>query len=145
MITKNEMIKMQQTWANAVIEIGNNSLLAKDYVEDLYDFSGDGVLFKPTLAAHAPVRTTYAGTLSYFIGSDNNFSEDVGFALKNWKSVDFNNLAFLEKDQMSFAMGVYHFTDKDGNVVQADYTFGFVRTSDKRIKIKIHHSSFSNK
>ncbi|MBW2183666.1 MAG: hypothetical protein JRF49_07355, partial [Deltaproteobacteria bacterium] len=44
------------------------------------------------------------------------------------------------------AMGNYFFTQVDGTEVKVEYTFGYIKGSDGKLKINLHHSSipFSN-
>ena len=144
-MTKNDILELQQKWANAVMAIGKDKEQATSLLNELYDFESEGeLLFKPTLASHTPVRIDFEGTLSYFIGGNSKFSEDKGFALKGWEKIDFDNHGYVLGSDLSLVMGVYKFTDGSGNVVQADYTFGYRKDSEGKAKIKVHHSSFSN-
>ena len=49
------------------------------------------VLFKPTLASETQFRFTKKAALSYFLGGDPDFTEDIGFALMHWQTIRFEN------------------------------------------------------
>jgi hypothetical protein len=38
-------------------------------------------------------------------------------------------------------MGNYFFTELDGTEIKVEYTFGYIKDSDGRLKINLHHSS----
>jgi len=39
------------------------------------------------------------------------------------------------------AMGNYFFTKNDGSVTKVEYTFGYVRDNNGKLRINLHHSS----
>ena len=139
----------QKNWGDAVIRIGQDYINGRDYkatadaaIHDLYDFDGDGVLFKPTrTSAEQPFRNTKESAVSYFVGggSDN----DIGFALNPWACVRFdeNQTVLLEKD-FAVSMGMYYFTDSNtGTETPVEFTFGYKPCTDGSLIIFLHHSS----
>ena len=96
---------------------------------------------QPTKAADIKFRTTKEGAISYFIGHNKNFPEDKGFALKPWTNVQFKNAATYINGNVAMAMGKYFFTPQKGDVVKVEYTFGYVKNDDGKLKIVLHHSS----
>ncbi|HJG21735.1 hypothetical protein F6X86_03495 [Enterococcus durans] len=146
-ITVMEVDKAREEWANAVIaigEAGKESLekakeKAKEVVESQYAFDEGTVLFKPTKAAQRPFRSTKAEAISYFVGGE--VSEDHGFALQPWKKVRFENHDTIIDDDSAVASGEYYFSDKTGEETKAEYTFGFIKNHEGKLKINLHHSS----
>ena len=138
--------KAQQSWAKAIVEIGQAKIDGKDYesvakqkVSQLYDFDDGTVLFKPTKAAEDQFRNSYDEAISYFVGG--MVSEDTGFALQPWTNVRFENEDVALKTDYAVAMGNYYFTDQAGKEVKVEYTFGYTLAEDGSIKIDLHHSS----
>ena len=138
----------QQKWGNLVIEIGNaykknESLesLASDLLHNIYAFNHCEVLFKPTLAKNNQFRTTKDEFLSYFLGQNKVCDEDSGFAIKGWKSIEFENYKITEQNNQLLAMGNYYFKDNEDKLLKVEYTFGFIKVSNEELKINLHHSS----
>ena len=65
-------------------------------LHDVYAFNHCDVLFKPTLAKHKQFRSTKEEFISYFLGQNKICEEDSGFAIKNWKSIKFENYKIVE-------------------------------------------------
>ena len=99
------------------------------------------MLFKPTKTSAIQFRGTKEGALSYFIAGNPNFSEDKGFALQPWTNVRFENASLILEENRALAMGNYFFTDSEGGDTKVEYTFGYTKLSDGRLKIDVHHSS----
>ncbi|MAR63500.1 MAG: hypothetical protein CMP43_00695 [Rickettsiales bacterium] len=138
----------QQKWGNLVIEIGNAykknenlENLTSDLLHNIYAFNHCEVLFKPTLAKNNQFRTTKDEFLSYFLGQNKVCDEDSGFAIKGWKSIEFENFKITEQNNQLLAMGNYYFKDNEDKVLKVEYTFGFIKVSNKELKINLHHSS----
>ena len=138
----------QQKWGNLVIEIGNaykknKSLenLTSDLLHNIYAFNHCEVLFKPTLAKNNQFRTTKDEFLSYFLGQNKVCDEDSGFAIKGWKSIEFENYKITEQNNQLLAMGNYYFKDNEDKILKVEYTFGFIKVNSEELKINLHHSS----
>ena len=138
----------QQKWGNLVIEIGNaykknQSLenLTSDLLHNIYAFNHCEVLFKPTLAKKNQFRTTKDEFLSYFLGQNKVCDEDSGFAIKGWKSIEFENYKITEQNNQLLAMGNYYFKDNEDKILKVEYTFGFIKVNSEELKINLHHSS----
>ena len=147
-ITREEIIKAQNTWGKAIVAIGKASQkgedaaeeLAKETIDDLYGYDKSEVLFKPTLASERQFRLNKKDALSYFVTGD--IKEDKGFALKPWSNVRFENAAFSLNCQTALAMGNYYFTDaKTGKETKVEYSFGYIRNKDGKLLIILHDSS----
>lgn len=146
-ITREEIIKAQNTWGNAIVAIGEASQnggdvegLAEETVDDLYAYDEGNVLFKPTLASEQQFRLTEEDALSYFVGGD--IPEDKGFALQPWSNVRFENAAFSLNCKTALAMGNYFFTDAaTGEETKVEFSFGYIRDKDGKLLIILQDSS----
>ena len=147
-IIKEEIEEIQHLWAEKIIGIGKAYSDGGDYYEladkmiiTLYGYREGTVLFKPTKAKNRQFRMTGAGALSYFVGRNDQYPEDHGFALKPWKNVRFENAGFILGNSQAIAMGNYFFEDMAGNEIKVEYTLGFFRAEKGSLKINLHHSS----
>lgn len=148
-ISEAEILKAQQEWADGIVAIGkaytdkqDYKKIAQDMINDLYAFQATKVLFKPTKVADIQFRPTKEGTLSYFIGNNKDFPEDKGFALQPWIKVKITNSGGMYiKNEIALAMGVYSFTTSNGEIVDVDFSFGYIKNEQGKIKIILQHSS----
>ncbi len=146
-ITEKEVINAQETWANAVVEIGeayknkgDYKELAANTVDTLYGYDEGKVLFKPTLASEGQFRLTEEDAVSYFVKG--KIAEDKGFALRPWSKVRFENAGVSVGCSDAVTMGNYYFTDANtGEETKVEYTFGYRRNDDGKLLIDLHHSS----
>ena len=148
MITKSQIHETQKKWGDGIVKIGalkdNESEcleFTSSFLNSLYDFENNDVLFKPTKAADEQFRPNFQMALSYFLGGSKSFcSEDEGFAMKPWLDVKFENSGFIIENERAIAMGNYFFTDSSGAVVKVEYTFGY-KLRNGHLLIDLHHSS----
>ncbi|KEO85639.1 phosphoribosyl-AMP cyclohydrolase [Erythrobacter sp. JL475] len=145
-ITTEEVEAAQAEWGQGIVDIsavytqgGDYEARARQHLDTLYNYGNSMVLFKPTLAAEDQFRGTYDEALSYFVRG--KYAEDSGFAIKGWTNVRFENEGIVTDDDNAIAMGNYYFTGPDGSVTKVEYTFGYVRGADGKLKINTHHSS----
>merc|ERR1712157_575617 len=115
---------------------------------ELYGYGRSNVLFKLTKATAAQFRPTAEDAMSYFVGHkdvEGGHTEDAGFAInggKGWSDVVFKNHQIELVGKVAFAMGNYYFTSAaDGSVTKVEYTFGYKRNDDGKLRIFLHHSS----
>lgn len=148
MIVIDEIKSAQHGWAEGVLALGRLKdnpgecrRAAEEFLVKFYSFDTGQVLFKPTKASQQPFRFTQKAALSYFIGGDPDFSEDSGFALRPWISVQFNNAGIQVYSDTAIAMGHYTFLSEDGLDLLVEYTFGYIKEDNSRLRIKLHHSS----
>lgn len=149
MITKEQVLEVQEKWGNGVVKIGslkeNRSeceAFASSFLDARYAFGEATVLFKPTKCEIEQFRPTKPQALSYFIaGNDRTCDEDKGFAIQPWTKVRFENSGFILEEKRAIAMGNYYFTDLSGNEAKVEYTFGY-KLIEGELKIDVHHSSF---
>jgi|TARA_B100000401_G_scaffold390458_1_gene296703 hypothetical protein len=156
-VTKEDVKEAQDAWAAAIVEISRSHADKEDYVglavakaEQLYGYGYGQVLFKPTKAADAPFRPLVMDAYSYFVGCNapgvkNGYKEDKGFAINGgdgWSKVKFDNHDIACYGEVAIAMGTYYFTSaKDKSVAKVEYTFGYKRCGDGKVRICLHHSS----
>ena len=143
----NDLIEAaQKAWGDGIVRIAaahtageDFTQVAHDHVTTLYAYGLTPVLFKPTLASEDQFRGDIDSALSYFIGREG--TEDTGFAIKGWTNVRFENEGLYSGSDLAMAMGNYFFTDPDGSEVKVEYSFGYVRGADGKLKIMLQHSS----
>ena len=156
-VTREDVKEAQDAWAAAIVKISSDYANKGDYValavseaEKLYGYDHGQVLFKPTKAADAPFRPRHMDAYSYFVGHNapgvqNGYEEDKGFAINGgdgWSSVKFDNHDIACYGEVAIAMGTYYFTSaKDESVAKVEYTFGYKRCGDGKVRICLHHSS----
>jgi len=150
-LTVPDVENAQKAWGEALVDISttyDNSGLeaakakASAVLDSAYAYDLGPVLFKPTLTVSPQTfRTTKEGALAYFVGNDENFPNDDGFALKGWRSFEIDNEGIFISGDLAITMGKVRLTDKDGNVTEVDKTWAFKKGDDNKIRIVLHHSS----
>lgn len=144
-ITAADVQAAQKMWGEAVVAIGKAGAEAPKVAEKsakaAYAFELGPIQFKPTLASKVPFRPDLEGALSYFVGGNEKYTEDKGFALKPWSNVRFDNHTVKMHGNVAIAMGHYFFTGPDGKETKVEYTKGYVKTSDDRVLIFLQDSS----
>jgi hypothetical protein len=147
-VTKEEIQSALRDWGNGLATIaktyrekGDYKKVATDFIKRMYNYDHGEVLFKPTLAAQVMFRPTFEGALSYFVGGDKNFAEDNGFAIKDWREVNFDLAGFITAEDCGMVMGNKLLLDGTGNTTVANFTMGFTRNSKGQLVISLHHSS----
>ncbi|MCH8543852.1 MAG: phosphoribosyl-AMP cyclohydrolase [Alcanivorax sp.] len=150
-VTEADVLAAQQAWGNALVQISKDfeqggidqaRTTAQSVIDAAYGYNLGPVLFKPTLTSVPQTfRTTAEGALAYFVGHDDDFPNDSGFALKGWRSVEVDNAALFIDGNTAMSMGNVSITDKDGNVTTVDKTWGYTRDSEGALRIVLHHSS----
>jgi len=147
-ITEQEVLDVQKAWSEGIVKIGKIYLEKGDYktaatehINNFYNYQESSVLFKPTLTSEKQFRTDFQGALSYFIGGDENYPEDHGFAIKPWSNVRWKSIGTKINGNMAIAMGVYYFTPaKGGDEVKVDYSFAYTKDKEGKLKIILHDS-----
>ncbi|MGF1636987.1 MAG: hypothetical protein ACFCUU_07940 [Cyclobacteriaceae bacterium] len=153
-ITYEDVNAAQQAWCDALVEIGRLYSEGGDYrayaeqvLTEAYNYDHGKVFFKPTLAhGDQTFRNTKQGALSYFVGDDEKYSGDKGFALKPWVNARYTNAGGNEQGiqiygTVAITMGNVFVTDKDGNEVMVDKTWVFKKGDDGQLRIIVHKSS----
>lgn len=147
-VTKEEVLTALDNWGKGLVAIANayaqNSghvETAKKAIKAAYAYDQGEVLFKPTLASKVMFRKTFESALSYFVGGNPNYSEDRGFALNPWVKVEFDLAGVILGENHAITMGNKLLTDKTGKVTVANFTMGFTKDAQGKLKINLHHSS----
>lgn len=150
-ITTAEVEAAQQAWGNALVAIATEydtkghaaaKKLAETVLDSAYGYSMGPVLFKPTLTvAPQTFRTTRDGALAYFVGGDQAYPADSGFALKGWRKFQVENTGIVITGNSAISMGNLTIWDAKGNMTKVDKTWGYVRGPDGKLRIVLHHSS----
>lgn len=150
-INETELAEARAAWGDGLVAISRAydeggiekaRAVAGDFLESLYGFEFGPVLFKPTLSGGAKTfRTDRTGTLSYFIGHNPDFPQEKGFGLKSWREVSSQTSSVFVEGDVAMWMGWVTFTDRNGDTVKVDKSFGYRRAADGRLKLVLHHSS----
>ncbi len=152
-ITEQEVNAAQQAWCDGLVRVaqvhargGDAKAEAAKMIDDLYDYAGGQVFFKPTLAfGPRTFRPTREGALAYFVGGNPAFPEDTGFALKGWTKARYDNNAAENGIQVhgdiAITMGNVYITGADGKEVMVDKTFVFRRCKDGNLRLCVHKSA----
>jgi hypothetical protein len=156
-ITDADVNAAQQAWCDGLVKIGKSykdggdyKAVASQFIDDEYDFKEGRVFFRPTLAlAPQSFRTTKAGTLAYFVGGDQNFPNDKGFALQPWVKCRYDNAvegsnAIQIHGDTALAMGNVYLTGADGKEIFVDKVFAFRKGSDGKLRLIVHKSALPN-
>jgi len=149
-ITKEEVATAQKAWGKALVDISlayeaggidRARSLASAVLDQAYGYNLGPVLFKPTLTREPQTfRLTKEGALAYFVGHDPNYPNDTGFALKNWRSVEVNDVGLQINGNVANTMGKVVMTDARGCKTTVDKTWVF-KKDDGVVRIIVHHSS----
>jgi len=134
------------SWAKGVIQIGNDFVAEKDYMETALDFLSthyafdeEPVLFKPTFTKEVVFRNTKEAALSYFVKG--YIEEDNGFALKPWEDISLEELKESKLNGLKVVMGTLKFKPVQSNdTTLVAFTF-LLKEVGGKLKIKVHHSS----
>jgi len=151
-ITEEEIPELQKSWGGALVNISETykekgfeaaKELAQSVLDSAYCYDiGIPVLFKPTLTfGDQTFRNTEEGALAYFVGGNDKYPNDNGFALKDWVKVESFPETWVLLGDTAFSQGKLKLTNKDGNVTIVDKTWGYKKKSDGSTCIMLHHSS----
>ena len=146
MTTENNLLEFVASWASGLSKIQASYEKNEDFresatlfIEKHYLFDKESVLFKPTLTNKTIFRNSAEDALSYFIGG--KYSEDLGFALKPFKSIEIKESNTIIENDLLAIMGILVFKIKDSNeLLKVAFTF-ILKLTESGLKIKIHHSS----
>lgn len=147
-ITAEMIERAQNEWIAALVSIGaahagegDAEATAREVLNNFYNFNAAPVLFKPTLTfGEQTFRPTKDGALAYFVGGDDSFPNDSGFALRPWVGGTSEIANYFIHGDMAVAMGNVTLEAYDGSTVTVDKTFGYV-LDNGTLRIVLHHSS----
>ena len=147
-ITEAEIVEFQKGYGISIVAIGNTyrnggdfELAASNHIQKYYGFDDGKVLFKPTFAEDEPVRTTFEGALSFFIGENESYPTDEGFALTRWTQVKWKNAGIINDENIAIAMGRTTYIDEDDNELVKDYTMCFKKDANGKLHLIAHKAS----
>ncbi|MFC3609243.1 hypothetical protein [Stutzerimonas tarimensis] len=150
-ITEAEVKAAQEAWGQALIQISDRYAAdgidkarekAEQVLDAAYGYGQGAVLFKPTLASgEQTFRIAREGALAYFVGHDESYPDDSGFALKGWKSYSFENAAVYINGDLALTTGHVRLTDADGQETIVDKSWAFKKDEQGALRIVLHHSS----
>ena len=126
--------------------------LASAVIDAAYGYNLGPVSFKPTWACgDRTFRPTSEGALAYFLGGDDNFPGDVGYAIgsidrvtgerSQWVETDFQRSHLFLDGDTAFVQGLLTTTDQNGKSSYVEKTFGFQKDGNGDSRIILHHSS----
>ena len=146
MIILEEVEVIQNDWSDSLLELAalhkkniDISNQTSDFIDRLYFYDFGDVLFKPTLASQTQFRKTKEGALSYFIGNNNKFPEDSGFALKSWTNIIWENSCIKIIGNIALAMGNYYFINNKGKL-KVEFSFVYKKDENNNLRIILHDS-----
>tara|TARA_B100001939_G_scaffold292201_1_gene264257 strand:+ start:1393 stop:1851 length:459 start_codon:yes stop_codon:yes gene_type:complete len=146
MITIQDILDFQKEWGNSIIKISDSYKKNNDYLNDtnnlidsLYAYDYEEVLFKPTLASDNQFRLSRTGALSYFIGGNDKFKEDEGFAIKGWTKIRWENAGYKIYSDIAVCMGNYFFSIDNSEPLKVEFTI-VLKIIDGKLKIILHDS-----
>ena len=148
-ITEAEVIEAQRQWGDGIVAIGkifseggDYKKAAADHINNLYGYDISKVLFKPTLASVEQFRGTFDSALSYFVGGNDTYKEDNGFAIAPYTNVRWENFGILNSQcNVAIAMGNYYFTKTNGQEIKVEYTLAYIKDKKGKLRIVAHKSA----
>lgn len=152
-ITEQNVHAAQKAWCGALVSInetkekgGDYKKLASDIIDAAYFYQNGPVLFKPTLTTgEQTFRMDKEGALAYFVGGNDKYKADSGFALKGWTKCESKPRAFVLDGDMALSMGNVHMWNAKGEETIVDKTWGYKLDKDGNLRIVLHHSSLPYK
>ena len=150
-ISEKDLFDARTAWGNGLIEISKSfeidgieiaRKVASHMLDNLYGYNLGQVLFKPTLSGgRQTFRPTKEGALSYYIGQNSVYPNDVGFGVKSWREFSSNTSAIFIDDTVAMWMGWVSLIDTDGQVTKVEKSWGYKLDVDGNLRIMLHHSS----
>lgn len=148
-ITEAMVAEAHDRWCNGLIAIssvhkegGDYRQAAENMLNSVYLFQDNKILFKPTLThGDQTFRFDREAVLSYFIGGNQNYAQDSGFALKNWASCRHKSARSVVEGDIAISMGNIWLTDHRANEVKVDKTFVFKRGPEDKLYFITHMSA----
>ena len=150
-INENELNAAREAWGDGIIAISKAfektgideaTVVANKMLDSLYGFEFGPVLFKPTLSGGKQTfRSNIEGALSYFIGNNPKYPLDSGFGIRSWREIKSETSSIFVEENVAMWMGWVTLTNKDGDKVKVDKSWGYKKSSNGLLKIVLHHSS----
>ena len=150
-ILEKDLSSARIAWGNGLLEISKSfetdsiemaRKVASKMLDTLYGYDLGQVLFKPTLSGgRQTFRPTKEGALSYFIGQNSIYPDDIGFGVQSWREFNSNTSAIFIDDTVAMWMGSVSLIDKNGRVTKVDKSWGYKLDGNGNLRIVLHHSS----
>ena len=150
-IDEKEISEARNSWGEGLIAISNAfesggidqaTLVANDILDRLYGFELGPILFKPTQSGgEQTFRHNKEGALSYFVGHNSKYPLDSGFGLKFWREVKSETSSLRVDKDIAMWMGWVFLTNKEGDLIKVDKSWGYKKAPSGELKIILHHSS----
>ncbi|MCC5904997.1 MAG: hypothetical protein JJU13_02205 [Balneolaceae bacterium] len=148
-ITHDMIESAQEVWIQQLVRIGeahsegeDAKQVAEDVLNTYYDFDNNRVLFKPTLAhGDQTFRPDFDGALAYFVGGNDDYPDDSGFALAPYVSGTTDISEVYIHGDIAIAQGNITLTAYDESTVTVDKTFAYRLDNEGNLRIITHHSS----
>lgn len=152
-ITEQKVHAAQKAWCGALVSInetkeqgGDYKKVASDIIDAAYMYQAGPVLFKPTLTTgEQTFRMDKEGALAYFVGGNDKYKSDSGFALKGWQKCESKPRAFILNGDMAISMGNVRIWNAKGEETMVDKTWGYKMDDKGTLRIVLHHSSLPYK
>jgi len=151
LITQEDLSIVRDSWGAGIIAISKAydekgidpaTTIANQILDNLYGFELGSILFKPTLSwGKQTFRSDKEGTLSYYLGNNSKYPSDNGFATKSWSKFESETSSFYIDESIAMWMGWVTLTNKKGEIIKVDKSWGYKRLANGSIKIVLHHSS----
>ena len=155
LITQEDLSIVRDSWGAGIIAIskaydekgiGSATIIADKILDKLYGFELGSILFKPTLSCGKQTfRSDKEGTLSYYLGNNSKYPNDTGFAIKSWSKFESETSSFYSDESVAMWMGWVTLTNKKGEIIKVDKSWGYKKSANGSIKIVLHHSSLPYK
>lgn len=126
--------------ANAIADESYYELKAKEHIENFYNFKEGEVIFKIGYDDNTPFRNTHAGLLSYLIGKNKEFPNDDGIAKKQWRKMNWNNMATIMERDVAIAFGRVTMESSE-EYIEQNYTMVLKRAENGKVKLIAHKVS----
>ncbi|MBS1792887.1 MAG: phosphoribosyl-AMP cyclohydrolase [Acidobacteria bacterium] len=152
-ITERMIADAQKAWCGALVRIGESKTKGEDYqkvasdvIDAAYYYQAGPVLFKPTLTTgEQTFRMDKEGALAYFVGGNEKYKNDNGFALKGWTRCESKPRGFILNGDLALSMGNVYLWNAKGEETVVDKTWGYKMDENGHLKIVLHHSSLPYK
>jgi hypothetical protein len=156
LITQADVLAAHRAWGDGLVMIAKTyeekgfeaaKNVAQTVLDSAYGYAvGIPVCFKPTLASgEQTFRLTNEGALSYFVGGNEKYSNDSGFAIQGWRKVESRPAGILLFGDTALSTGNVFCTNKDGKTTIVDKTWGYKKDDEGNMRIILHHSSLPYK
>jgi hypothetical protein len=147
-VTEKMISNAVHSWCDGLLLISKTDMegkdavqVAKKVIDSAYNYDQGKVLFNPTLSfGDQTFRLTKEGALAYFVGGNDKFPNDSGFARKNWVKCEFDTAGVMIEGNIGIYMGNVHLTNLGGQKTTVDKTFVFKFVNGKP-KIILHKSA----